>query len=109
MKSLQETALVVSILRTNYNMQHLLGKIIDFSKLKESTLYLIWYLYNDKEIIDKIPHRFMVNDWWYNDCKTCTLKGCKECESDRCECEDCTCKHCGYKCCGCSCSDSDYY
>src|SRR6266849_361865 len=103
MKSLQEKSLVFSIISTNYPRQNyvlkqLLGRTIDFSQLSESTLYLIWFFYNDnKEITDKIPCRFIVNDWWYKECKTCIIEGCKVCDSEGCECEDCTCKYCGEK------------
>ena len=100
-KSLQEVALVSSIIYStdSYALKQLLKRTIDFSNLSESTLSLIWHFYHDdKEIIDKIPSRFILDEWWYNGCKICSTQGCYMCDSEEgCKCEDCSCKECGEK------------
>ena len=53
----------------------------------------------DKEITDRMPSQYIKNGWWYNECKTCIVEGCKVCDSDYCECEECKCKYCGCKSC----------
>lgn len=106
MESLQEKALVRAMLyprSDEFIVTHLLLRTINFNKLSESTLSLIWFRYSDNsQIIEKIPSQFIKNGFWYTECKTCCLKGCKACETEDCKCEDCDrCEDCELKNCIC--------
>ena len=110
MNSLQEKALVSAVLSPFSDqviLELILLRMIDFSKLSERTIHLIWLLFNEDKIIEKIPTRYIKNGWWYDECKICCLKGCKVCETEDCGCEDCVCKDCELKNCICTCSDFD--
>jgi len=78
MESLQEIALRKVLFRDPYSdtLKHLLMHTVDFNKLSENTISIIYDLYvNDKQIIDRIPSRFISKEGgWYNDnCCYCDL------------------------------------
>ena len=85
-KSLQDKALVEVLFEYNFDstpiIVRLLERTINFHKLSESTLWLIWAFYGSNENIRKrIPEKYIKDDWWYDICNACRLRG-----SDLCDC-----------------------
>ena len=82
MVSLQEKALLKLMFTKDKNnpiLKHMLKHVINFDKLSENTISYVYVLYlNDKQIIDRIPTRFIdKNGRWYNDCCYCSISHSK--------------------------------
>ena len=87
MESLQEKAIIESLYSLycdNVILERLLSRMLDFNKLSERTLFLIWYAHGrDEEIVQKISLQYIKNGWWYNNCREC---GEYRSENERCSC-----------------------
>ena len=73
MESLQEKSLITAMLSPYSDevvLIYLLLRMLNFNQLSERTLYLIWYLYDEDRIVQKLSSKYIKNERWYNECET---------------------------------------